>query len=431
MTQHPKNHLLLLHLSDIHFEEPRCMKPSTDEDYPVRKALMDDVESLLQEKKLGNVDAILISGDIANKGHEHEFKAAKKWLGELSVKCGCPANKIYPVPGNHDICRKTAKKTAVDGVRRVIRDDYRVKLREVFSEEADRRSLLSPLDEYNSFAATYGCAIVGEDPFWEHELPLGPGWMLKMRGMTSILFSGPDNDREKIDLHLGMLQYALTTDDGIIRLSMMHHPPDWLLDHDEINGALENHCQIQLVGHKHKHRRQALEGYVRLAAGAVNPARTKANGAWDPGFNLIRLEVVENEETPHLKVETHIRMWQQNPDQFIPKLTKKKKDVFTDFIELTHQPIFKDDLAAPDAIPSASPVEEETPVETTGLSQREIVMKFWGLSKSTRKAVVARCNLLSAEEDKLPEAERYSTAFKRARENDKLNELNLLIIEKS
>ena len=55
-----KNQLLLLHLSDIHFEEPFCLNQDNDPDFPIRKILLNDIRDMVD--KLGNVDAILISG---------------------------------------------------------------------------------------------------------------------------------------------------------------------------------------------------------------------------------------------------------------------------------------------------------------------------------------------------------------------------------
>ena len=82
-----KDHLLLLHLSDIHFHEPYCLDTDSDTDYPVRVALLNDIEELV--KDLGNVDAILISGDIAQKGHTDEYETAKAWLADVAGKVIC------------------------------------------------------------------------------------------------------------------------------------------------------------------------------------------------------------------------------------------------------------------------------------------------------------------------------------------------------
>ena len=65
----------LLHLSDIHFKEPDCLQPLTDPERPYRTRLKNDLVALCAEKA---VDAILVSGDIAFKGHPADKKVVRK-----------------------------------------------------------------------------------------------------------------------------------------------------------------------------------------------------------------------------------------------------------------------------------------------------------------------------------------------------------------
>jgi hypothetical protein len=96
----------LLHLSDIHFQEPDCLEPLTDPERPYRTRLKNDLETLCAEK---TVDAILVSGDIAFKGHPAEFEVADAWLKELAAASGCRPDRIYVVPGNHDVDRSICR----------------------------------------------------------------------------------------------------------------------------------------------------------------------------------------------------------------------------------------------------------------------------------------------------------------------------------
>ncbi len=47
---------------------------------------------------------------------------------------------------------------------------------------------------------------------------MAPGWKLKMHGLTTTLFSGPENDF-KGGLFLGAHQRSFALDDGIVRFS--------------------------------------------------------------------------------------------------------------------------------------------------------------------------------------------------------------------
>jgi 3',5'-cyclic AMP phosphodiesterase CpdA len=69
----------LIHASDIHFgsEDPAAIKAATD------------------YIKDSDADALIISGDVTQRGKRIEFEAAKRWLGQFSIPTLC-------VPGNHD-----------------------------------------------------------------------------------------------------------------------------------------------------------------------------------------------------------------------------------------------------------------------------------------------------------------------------------------
>ncbi|ODP37044.1 hypothetical protein [Sphingomonas turrisvirgatae] len=64
--------MLILHVSDIHFRAPQCLKPETDPDVPIRTRMMQDLEA--QVAKLGKVGAILIGGDVAFKAAPEEYE---------------------------------------------------------------------------------------------------------------------------------------------------------------------------------------------------------------------------------------------------------------------------------------------------------------------------------------------------------------------
>jgi hypothetical protein len=42
---------------------------------------------------------------VAFKGHPQEYEASKSWIGELAQACGCPLERVFVIPGNHDVDR--------------------------------------------------------------------------------------------------------------------------------------------------------------------------------------------------------------------------------------------------------------------------------------------------------------------------------------
>lgn len=96
--------MLLLHISDIHFRAPDCVNPDLDPDRPYRTRLVQDARK--RTEALGHVGAILISGDIAFKGDPLEYVVASAWLKELAEACMCSLERMFVIPGNHDVDRR-------------------------------------------------------------------------------------------------------------------------------------------------------------------------------------------------------------------------------------------------------------------------------------------------------------------------------------
>ncbi len=448
-TDQVNSHKLLLHLSDIHFREPYCLNSDTDQDHPVRTALLHDIRDMVE--RLGPVDAILITGDIAFKGHLEEYNMATEWLSEIARIAGCSQTAVYTVPGNHDINRTTAGGRIIQDIREVILDQAPGPNRdkEIYDALYDERSgteLLTPMDEYNLFAAPFGCDLNPGMPFWTEDLSLAPGWNLRMHGLTTTFLSGPDDD-ERSRLYLGALQRSFAPSDGIVRLAMMHHPPDWLGDQDELDDALWNGCAIHLFGHKHRQRHLSTNNGVRLAAGAVNPSR--AEGNWEPGYNLIKLQIIHCDDQYFLRTDSYLRDWQASPDRFVPKINHDDREVFEGKVrlrnKLSQNTVAKAEIkfAAENSSEGLVMNQERSLVNEgdgevlievidnseTPSTQRDIVFRFWELSPSQRRKIMQNLGLLEQTDDQLYETLRYRRAFERARDRKMINKLKEAINE--
>jgi len=423
----PSDGLLLLHLSDIHFREPYCLNLETDQDQPIRQAMLNDIR--VMRERLGAVSAILISGDIAFKSNPQEYEAAAKWLSEVTHVAGCRPDGIYTVPGNHDVDRKIAGGRMVQAVRELIirrepgplRDK---ELHDTLLHKDTALELLTPMDPYNLFAASFGCDLPPESPFWIEELPLAPGWKLIIHGLTTTLLSGPDDD-VKGALYLGALQRAFAPYDGVVRLAMLHHPPEWLADHDDLDDALWDSCALHLIGHKHRQRYRTDTRGIRLAAGSVNPSRTEGN--WEPGYNLIRLQLIEEGDEYFLKTESYLRIWQSDPDRFIAKRNSKDEDVFLHKILLRCRPSLActnaEEMNVMENNTEKQHAAGDMDASSNAVAQRNLVFDFWKLSPSQRRKIMQKLNLLEPSDDRLPETQRYRLAFERARNLGLIHEL--------
>ena len=95
--------MLLLHISDIHFRAPDCVNPALDADRPFRTRLVQDARA--RSDALGPMGVFLIGGDIEYKGDPQEYQAAFTWFNELAEACRCPLERVFVIPGNHDVDR--------------------------------------------------------------------------------------------------------------------------------------------------------------------------------------------------------------------------------------------------------------------------------------------------------------------------------------
>jgi len=425
--------MLLLNVSDIHFNHPNCNGPM-DADKPFRTRLIQDARHRC--RTLGNVDAILVSGDIAYKGHGDEYKAAYQWLKELADVCGCPLERLFVIPGNHDVDRNIAgADTAVRNVHSVLasaQSDHREgELRAQFGQFDTGHALLKPITKYNEFAAKFSCQVYPtEKLFWHQDIPLDARTILRIYGLTSTLLSGKGGDNDlKGQLYLSPLQTVLDPLDGVINLVMCHHPPDWLLDHDPVDDAVNGRAMVQFFGHKHRARITRDPQYVRFSAGAVNPDRYEPG--WEPGYNLVNLTVTESDGQCYLDIEAHIRIWQTSPEMFIPKIDGLRGAVYRHSMELPNWPAIHKAVAVASVDAASVSSKEAVPTEvaekeTTMGDQdaRNVVLRFWDLTSSERREIALQLGLLDQNEvTKLPEPERYGRALNRAGERGLLEQV--------
>jgi predicted MPP superfamily phosphohydrolase len=91
---------LILHLSDLHF--------GTRQDATSWYNQL--AEDLTQELRVSRLDAVILSGDIANRSTPEEYDAAQHFFDILAREFHVSAPQIILVPGNHDLNWGLAKK---------------------------------------------------------------------------------------------------------------------------------------------------------------------------------------------------------------------------------------------------------------------------------------------------------------------------------
>lgn len=306
--------LTILQLSDIHFAHSEG--DAFDLDREIEDGLLRFLPELRQTID-ASVDLIVVSGDVAFSGVAEQYERAKAFLRNVRSKLGNPNIPVLVIPGNHDIHRKITREPD--------QREWRAKPRSRFLEPHQRQTtinallkgeqsgpgLFQALEAYNDFAASFECAVNADQPHWERSFPLGQGWMLRVRGMTSVLISDEHDDDDK--LVLGEAQaLGLDAKPGEVVLSLCHHPYCWLLDGEQLRPKLTNRSHMHITGHVHQHGFDASPEHVHLRAGALQPPRSEKVGS---RFNLITLAV--RSEQAEAEVTLLPVVWKPEDDAFV------------------------------------------------------------------------------------------------------------------
>jgi len=453
MNNAPK--LRFVHLSDIHFSN-RVAGFGFDPDRELRSAVARDIVAM--RERLGNSDAVLISGDVAFAGKREEYEDAALWLDEVCVAAGCRSEDVFMCAGNHDVDQSVIRANPLiqdghDAVRRGADFPSRdAALTQRLVQPEARNLFYSPMAAYNEFAARYQSSFFADAKtfVWERDFTLNDGSILRLRGLNTALLSGLSDFEGS--LFLGSRAWTLPQTSGVEYMTMAHHPPSWLADRREAERAFESGARIQLFGHEHDQRVLPGRDWMKLFAGAINPHRLERN--WKPGYNIIEVSVA-GERPRRLKVEVHARDWQGVPPQFRSIEDVGHKPVHRLEIALADLPATMDRETAPTAADAVKPQEVETneakevtsvdpqqAKEATSMDPQQAkevtsmdpqhrfrlaVYRFFRLSLSKKNEIVGHLRLAEESDSRLTDVERFKLSLVRARERDQMDALEALI----
>jgi predicted MPP superfamily phosphohydrolase len=270
-----RNHetLTWLHLSDIHFGHGREARHRVDQQIVCDEILRDAGEMVEQ---LGPPDLVFVTGDIAFKADpKQEYPRAVEWIEKLLAKVKVGKDRLYLVPGNHDVDRV---KAVAGFTLRSLYESLRGKpadLDELLARPNELRQLWSKLEAYAEFTQSYAISLLTpEQPFWccEHDAALGKVILV---GLNTVLLSFDNSDDPKnLALGQGQLQRAICAQpQDALLLVLQHHPPNWLTDGQKLRAMLQNRPHLLFCGHVHEQGgliSSPLHGgaYLELVAGA-------------------------------------------------------------------------------------------------------------------------------------------------------------------
>jgi predicted phosphodiesterase len=437
--------MLLIHLSDIHFKAAEAGLPD-DPNGGLRSDLLEDIHFM--RTSIGrSADFILISGDIAFAGQAAEYDFAYRWLEqELCPTAGCSLENVFVIPGNHDVDRRAAQAPVQQGARADLRrrsaSEVEGELRRYLRDRMSAQVLFDPIENYNHFAAKFLCALgpYGQDgcgtvpdaenasrPFAMRDLRLNDGSVLRLWGFNSVLVSDAQDAEGQMLLDPAAAQ--IPAEVGVTHLVMCHHPFNWLKNRAGFQDRIEQVAKLQLFGHEHTRRVEDFRRFLRIRAGALQPARDEPD--WKPGYNWIDLTVAGTGDNRQLDVHVWVR--QHERSRFIPVQDPERRDPWYMPIPLPawHPPtIAPVDSVGPAQISEPHvPVMEAlvTPCSPPPATIRSVTLKFFKLKEHEQRRVIIQLGLDDEADHGLKDYELAIAAVRRSNQLGRLAELDAKI----
>ena len=282
-----------LHISDLHLR--------VGQEWSQNHVLREMCRNIKRQRESGiKADFVLVTGDIAYSGKAEEYDLARQFFDQLRVHSDVPKERIFCVPGNHDVDR-SRQTNAFDGARENLRTGSDVDALIGTTEEL--QSLLARQENYLQFLESY---FDGQDRNW---ISGGLAYVAKFEvndvacavvGLNSAwLAEGGEVDHG--NLVIGERQAFDAVDEASnedapphIILAMAHHPFRLLKEFDRlpVQHRIERDCHFFHHGHLH-------QAETRMGGPSGSQCLTVATGASYAGreygnsYSMVNLDVFE------------------------------------------------------------------------------------------------------------------------------------------
>ena len=305
-----------LHLSDLHFGHGDARHGWNQK--TVLSLLAKDVAKALTDwPELPTPEAVVVTGDVAFSGavrSADEYRDAQGWLKAVASELGLAPDRVYMVPGNHDVQRGVAE----DLVEQVRANPG--ELDAILNDPSRRSTLGERLANFRGFSEAFG----GRDLVaWTDTVRVQGFGDVTLIGLNTVLVSNDDEDLGQ--LHLCEQQRnALASATGEVKLLLTHHPFEsgWLYEEDHLRSLGSRSAAAHLCGHVHDPKLELISQsggspHVRLVAAAAHrdPSETEA-GKDSHGYNFTSLLVDP-------KGELRLRVW---PRRWFPAWSSFRVD---------------------------------------------------------------------------------------------------------
>lgn len=318
-----------LHISDIHFRAADNWRDSV-----ARQSLLQCFLTQFSETSLPKPDLILCTGDVgfgdsSNQKLADQYEDALKFFDELLRVTGLPRERLFIVPGNHDVARSAVNKRAEAEYRRMAKE-YWLFSGEINSAvgnvEREYCEAVMRLADFKKFLTTACPHIDLHESHLHYTQNVAlEDFDVQVIGLNSAwCCNGTEEDR---DVWVGaQAQLASVNQDGSLRIGLMHHPLEWLTKSDAslIEGRMGRQLHVLLHGHEHEFREHQFDGFPVIGTGAVS-----AEKELEHGVVLAQLDVGSAQLTRHLFVYSPLEgLWRKSA-RCEKKLVFPVAEVFT------------------------------------------------------------------------------------------------------
>lgn len=300
--------LTWLHLSDIHFSRKTQWRDSA--------SLTSLLECLTQEFNSGDLprpDLIFCTGDIAYgeasaNPMSGQYEEAKAFFDKLLTVCGepgsaLPKERLFVVPGNHDVNRGKINNDAQDTLTgwAASPNEHIDKINQRFEERPKEfLQAMSRLDNYAEFVRDYLPHQVDTEGRHHYGVVAEVnGLKVGIAGFNSAwTCAGPEDDRNLWLASKWQFNKAHSViSNADIKIGLIHHPTDWLnlSDRDTANTRIPQHYDFWLHGHSHNAWVSPGQYHTVLAAGAVGAEHSE-----EFGFNVVSVDSKQSHAIAHL-----------------------------------------------------------------------------------------------------------------------------------
>lgn len=224
------------------------------------------------------VDLVVFTGDLGDWGHATDYPRSFAFLRQTCAALDVPLDRLFVVPGNHDVDR-TLQHATWESLRRDIAEGPRAHSRWLAGENRgalrgdDRRDLI--LERQKAFWAAVAIEL-GRPELAPRHSPHGrlgyrqtvtlPGLSqpIHLIGLDTAWLAGDDADSGQLRLTEHQVSLLTTTDTGEplpgLRLALMHHRLPDLADGADARRLLAGHVDLLLHGHQHEPASEVLVG---------------------------------------------------------------------------------------------------------------------------------------------------------------------------